>query len=355
METVAPPPDDTELQLLLDWNDPISRGRPRIAGVASVVLHAAAIVVLVLLPADFLEGPSPEQAAVRPHPIITPLIEPPTEFTQKAPNRGKIAKELDMASLQPHDRLQSPALAPPSTTRPRAPQPAAIPAPTPQAAPPPSLPEPPKVEASVKDPPKVDLPAPALPGPPPQIQTVEKPKLAFENVGGPPARVPPGESKIAVPNTSVASAIREISRSGSLGGVIVGDPGAGSGGYGSAMNLPPSPGVQGSALELKSDPLGVDFRPYLAQILQTIRRNWYAVMPESVKLGRRGKVGLLFAITPDGKVSKVTWAGQSGVEALDRAAVAAISASNPFPPLPPEFKGDRVVLQLNFAYNMPKQ
>ena len=40
--------------------------------------------------------------------------------------------------------------------------------------------------------------------------------------------------------------------------------------------------------------MGVDFRPYLTQILATIRRNWYAVMPESVKLGRRGKVGLLF-------------------------------------------------------------
>lgn len=352
METVAPPPDDIELELLLDWNDPISRGRPRTAGVASVVLHAAAIVVLVLLPADFLQGPPPEQAAVRPRPVVTPLIEPPTEFTQKAPNRGKVAKELDMASLQPHERIHSPAPAPPSTTRPRAPQPAAIPA---APAPAPSLPEPPKVEASAKEPPKVDLPPAAAPAPPPQIQTVEKPKLALENVGGPPPRVPPGESKIAVPNTSVSSAIREVSRSGAQGGVIVGDPGAGSGGYGSAMNLPPSPGVQGSALELKSDPLGVDFRPYLAQILQTIRRNWYAVMPESVKLGRRGKVGLLFAITPDGKVSKVTWAGQSGVEALDRAAVAAISASNPFPPLPPEFKGERVVLQLNFAYNMPKQ
>jgi TonB family protein len=101
--------------------------------------------------------------------------------------------------------------------------------------------------------------------------------------------------------------------------------------------------------------MGVDFRPYLTQILATIRRNWYAVMPESVKLGRHGKVGLLFAITKSGTVSKVTWAFQSGADALDKAAVAAISASNPFPPLPVEFKGDRVVLQLNFAYNVPKQ
>jgi TonB family protein len=160
---------------------------------------------------------------------------------------------------------------------------------------------------------------------------------------------------VAIPNTSVAEAIRQTRPGASGGGLMVGDPGAGLGGYGEGLNLPPSPGVPGSALELKSDPMGVDFRPYLTQILATIRRNWYAVMPESVKLGRRGKVGLLFAITRSGSVSKVTWAFQSGADALDKAAIASISASNPFPPLPAEFKGERIVLQLNFAYNQPKQ
>ncbi|MDE3165694.1 MAG: TonB family protein, partial [Acidobacteriota bacterium] len=87
----------------------------------------------------------------------------------------------------------------------------------------------------------------------------------------------------------------------------------------------------------------------------TIKRNWFAVMPESVKLGRQGKVGLLFSISRSGTVAKVTWAFQSGSDPLDRAAVAAISASNPFPPLPPEYKGDRIVLQLNFAYNMQRR
>jgi TonB family protein len=215
------------------------------------------------------------------------------------------------------------------------------------------MPEPPKIEAVAKEPPKIELPDLNSVAPPPP--TVAKPKLTLENVGGPTPSVPPSQSKVAIPNTSVAEAIRQTSRGGSpSGGLMVGDPGAGSGGYGEGINLPPSPGGQASALELKSDPMGVDFRPYLTQILATIRRNWYAVMPESVKLGRRGKVGLLFAITKSGTVSKVTWAFQSGADALDKAAVAAISASNPFPPLPTEFKGDRVVLQLNFAYNVPK-
>jgi outer membrane biosynthesis protein TonB len=42
----------------------------------------------------------------------------------------------------------------------------------------------------------------------------------------------------------------------------------------------------------------------------------------------------------------------SGVEALDRAAVAGISASVPFPPLPSEFKGSEIRLQFAFKYNV---
>ena len=348
METVGPPLDDVELHLLTEWGDPASRGRSGVARVASVLIHVAGILLILLLPSDFLSSP-PEP--VRARHIVTPLVEPLTEFTQPTPTKGKITKEIDMAALQPRERIQMPKAAP-STTRPMAPRPAAIPSP-PQP-PPAALPEPPKIEAVVKEPPKIELPPTnsTVPPPPP---TVEKPKLTLENVGGPPPPPPPAQSKVAIPNTSVAEAIRQNSRNGGAsGGLMVGDPGAGSGGYGEGVNLPPSPGIQGSALELKSDPMGVDFRPYLTQILATIRRNWYAVMPESVKLGRHGKVGLLFAITKSGNVSKVTWAFQSGADALDKAAVAAISASNPFPPLPAEFKGDRVVLQLNFAYNVPK-
>jgi TonB family protein len=348
METVGPPVDDVELHLLTEWGDPASRGRSGVASVASVLLHIAGVVLIVLLPSDFLSSP-PEP--VRARPLITPLVEPLTEFTQPTPTKGKITKEIDMAALQPRERIQMPKAAP-STTQPMAKRPATIPSP-PQPAPA-ALPEPPKIEAVVKEAPKIELPPTnsAVPPPPP---TVEKPKLALENVGGPPPPVPPAQSKVAIPNTSVAEAIRQNAHGGGPnGGLMVGDPGAGSGGYGEGVNLPPSPGVQGSALELKSDPMGVDFRPYLTQILATIRRNWYAVMPESVKLGRHGKVGLLFAITKSGNVSKVTWAFQSGADALDKAAVAAISASNPFPPLPAEFKGDRVVLQLNFAYNVPR-
>jgi TonB family protein len=86
-----------------------------------------------------------------------------------------------------------------------------------------------------------------------------------------------------------------------------------------------------------------------------VRRNWLAVIPEIAKLGRRGRVGIQFAIARNGAVPKLVIISNSGTDSLDRAAVAGVSASNPFPPLPSEYKGDRIVLQFNFAYNVPRR
>jgi TonB family protein len=104
---------------------------------------------------------------------------------------------------------------------------------------------------------------------------------------------------------------------------------------------------------LLSDPQGVDFQPYLIKVLAAVRRNWFAVIPESVRLGRRGTVTIQFSISRQGNVPKLVIASPSGAEPLDRAAVAGISASNPFPPLPSEFRGDQIRLQFTFSYNMP--
>jgi TonB family protein len=102
--------------------------------------------------------------------------------------------------------------------------------------------------------------------------------------------------------------------------------------------------------------MGVDFRPYMAQILAAVKRNWANVMPESVlRLGRRGKTSIQIRIVRSGGVAKLVISSSAGSDPLDRAAVAGISASNPFPPLPAEFKGDHIDLQFNFAYNMPRQ
>ena len=142
------------------------------------------ILTLALLPASLYQSaPRPASAAM--HRVITPLIDPLTELTQKAPNTGKVNKEFNAAEIEPRPRVRIPAPCPP----PPKPQPRAKPNPSmpaPKPAPPTPLPEPPKVDPA-KAPPKTDLPQ--MPAPPiPQIQPVEKPKLAFENVSGPPPR-----------------------------------------------------------------------------------------------------------------------------------------------------------------------
>jgi len=154
------------------------------------------------------------------------------------------------------------------------------------------------------------------------------------------------------PKASIQDAIHDIARGGGgSGGVVVGNldqapdlP--------ESIHLPAAPGRTGSSLELMSDPMGVDFKPYLTQILALVRKNWFAVWPESARLGNRGLVQLQFIIDRSGQVPKLVIATPSGSEALDRAAVAGISASVPFPPLPNQFKGQEIRLQFAFQYNV---
>jgi len=100
---------------------------------------------------------------------------------------------------------------------------------------------------------------------------------------------------------------------------------------------------------------GVDFSDYMARVLASVRRNWYAVMPESAQLGDRGRVVLEFSIRRDGSVPNEDPQRLlgSGKEPLDRAAVSAIRSSNPFDHLPPAFSGPEIRLRFIFLYNLP--
>jgi TonB family protein len=151
----------------------------------------------------------------------------------------------------------------------------------------------------------------------------------------------------------VDDVVRQTIRMKPNGGVVVTDMMDLPAGAGATLSATPNQGRAGSSLELLSDPQGIDFKPYLIRVLAAVRRNWFAVLPESARFGQRGRVLIQFAIAREGRVPKLVISTPSGVDALDRAAVAGISASNPFPPLPAEFKGDQIRLQLSFAYNMP--
>ena len=317
----------------------------------SVGVHAVLLALLLLLPDT---APRPPEEPTRVVHKITPLYIP-TEFTQKAPNKGKVQKELTAEAIAPRPEIRKPAPAP--AARPNPPKAVAVL---------PPVPAPPQPKPVIIEPPKIAVEAPQTPAqiaqtapPPAPITTAPpvnpEPKLSFQDVT--PPSVPKGPAttrSLIVPNTSVQEAVRSLARSGLQQGQAVGDIGSDDSGSGFGLNLPPSAGRPRSQLELKSDPMGVDFRPYLLQVLAAVRRNWFAVYPEAARLGQRGQVMLQFAISKQGGVAKVVFSTESGAKALDQAAVAAISASNPLPPLPTEFKGDRIVLQMTFQYNMAR-
>ncbi len=338
------PGEAGELRLLLDWKKPDSSAYLLWAAIGSFLVHLLVLVSLIGLSA--LPNPAPYVPSTVDLKKAVHLIVPP-DLTQREPNKAEVSKEIDLDSLvqRPVTREKSPAV-----LRNRPSVPPSRPAPAP------ALPEPPKLAAQT--PPPAMGNSPTLAPPPPiqpsiQIQTDQKPKLAFETPGvtkGIGDQQGLATPKLRPPTSSVSEATQSAAHQGGSGAVI-GDAGDDPQSTVPGLSPQPTQGRLGSSLELMSDPQGVDFKPYLIRILASVRRNWFAVMPESAKLGRRGKVLVQFVISKDGSVPKLVIALPSGAEPLDRAAVAGISASNPFPPLPAEFRGREIRLQFAFTYN----
>lgn len=101
-----------------------------------------------------------------------------------------------------------------------------------------------------------------------------------------------------------------------------------------------------------SDTKGYDFGPYMNGVVNRVRINWYTLIPEVARLGRKGRVVIIFTIAENGNVEDLRIVANSGTDPLDRAAFGAIQASNPFQKLPANFDGDHLVLQFTFLYNI---
>ena len=159
---------------------------------------------------------------------------------------------------------------------------------------------------------------------------------------------------LLLPRVSPGKALEESARDamrgrgGSSGGFGGSAPGGLSGGGGGT-------GYLGGNVEMLTPTEGVDFTNYLARVLASVKRNWYAVIPESARLGEKGKVMLQFRIMRDGNVpyAEPALVATSGKEPLDRAALSSIRASSPFEPLPPAFSGPFIELRFIFLYNLP--
>ncbi len=323
-----PEPVEFAPVLLAQLQDDLARSRLREAFWISVVLHLVLVIAIALAPkylpgykairvasaedllnnkdATFLALPPDEQKAVAP-PKNTKILSDKNRIAQtRSPQIDK--KTLD----ELRDAYKRGA---------------------------PGMPAPPQQEQKPQQ--MAQLNPPAQGGGQPQPASVPANPNSNSMVSAPPVNKP---NPFASAQMSAGSAINQAARESRAGsGGSMGEYGMG----------PQGQGKVGSNIDVLSDTMGVDFGPYLARVLQSVRINWYNLIPEIARapLLTKGKVSIEFVIMKDGKVAGMRIIGPSGYVALDRAAWGGITASSPFPPLPPEFKGPYLALRFRFYYN----
>ncbi|MBZ5564954.1 MAG: TonB C-terminal domain-containing protein [Acidobacteriia bacterium] len=332
---------DENIQLLLDLETEVARWRRRTMFLVSVVLHGILVLIILFTPDLLRRGKSLVGIPVEPAPQkqYSYLWIPPEVLRrlrqEEAPPKTNTLSDQNRRA-QGHSPLIDPygvhnpysrgntKLPEIAGGAPPAPPPAAAPAPMPGGSP-----------AS---------PSPQPPAPAPQEKKEDG--LRLEDVK--PDSAGSG-SRVKLPAMTPGQAIQQSLQAAARGGYRGGGAGAGD----SSMqfeNLHPNFSTE--APLILSDTQGVDFGPYLSRVVYIVRRNWYAVIPESARLGERGRVGIVFEILKNGEVPQMRLVASSGSDPLDRAAIAGIRASIPFPPLPQEFTGKHLVLQFIFLYNL---
>src|SRR5262245_440843 len=302
--------------------------------------------------------------------ILLFLVLNPEIFNQLPKRRIRIAGEEYDAS-----KLQLTELMPPTQPQPRpkpaTPEPPMVaplqPKPTPQPPAPPPPPPPPPKESPVI-PPDAVLAEGAKPDgtPKPSRGNTEELKAGNENPepakpAAPKSEPPKSEAITKLPENTNPNALRSPSLKDLAGQILRQSeidqkrpPQGQQQGPRTGIPGPPvqeNPDFSTEEPKILSPTYGYDFGPYLNQVLNRIRFNWYSLIPEIAKF-RRGKVVIIFRIEENGGISNPRVVANSGTDPLDRAAFGSITASNPFPKLPSNFEGHYLDLQITFLYNI---
>ncbi len=96
------------------------------------------------------------------------------------------------------------------------------------------------------------------------------------------------------------------------------------------------------------DSKGVEFGPWLARFVAQVRRNWFIPM---AAMTMHGHVVVTFNVHKDGRITDVSVAKPSSVDAFTLSARNAILASNPTVALPPEYPDEKAFFTVTFFFN----
>jgi TonB family protein len=325
--------------LLIQLQDDLARSRKREAVWISVIVHL--VVIMVLWKLNVIQNYIPWHHAVvvainadRDKNVTFLTLPPDAQKVTRKPNTN-IASDKDRIAMSRHPELDpkelrkllaTPPPGSPGMSGPKLPQPT-----------------PPQQATAQNQPPA----QPQQQGP----QAAQRPEFQSNQTAQMQMPARPNSNNIfskyaggMTPGQSIQQAAQAAAANRAGGGGQGGDFGLGTG----------ARGRQYGALDILSDTQGVDFGPYLQRVLQEVRDNWYNEIPESARMGKKGKLAIEFAITRDGSIADMRLVATSEDDALDRAAWGGITNSNPFPPLPREFTGPYLALRFRFYYNPDK-
>jgi TonB family protein len=336
--------DEPTLRFILEEDNEAAKWRKRALFLFAVMFEACMLVVL-----GFLSGWIQRherlvalQAEEQPHHEQTTfLVMPPDLEKELRKPRTNILSDKNRLAHGPSPKINPKGLTMPymrgNTHLPKAAG----------GSPPPPLKRVMPVAPGPQSPPKKEVAQAQHPPQPKPQPPAPKPKIMLSDINPPPKPDQQLAARLGLtsPEEAIQQSLQDVARGRSTGAI----PGAGDS-PDQLNNLNPNFSTSGPII--LSNTRGVDFGPYLAQILMIVRNNWYAVIPESARLGEQGRCAIVFDIQKDGSVPKLELVSSSGKPPLDLAAESGIRSSTPFPPLPAEFTGNHLLLQFNFFYNM---
>ena len=110
----------------------------------------------------------------------------------------------------------------------------------------------------------------------------------------------------------------------------------------------PQGGLNQPGAAIQFDTKGVEFGPWLRRFVAQVRHNWF--IPQAA-MTFHGHVVLTFNIHKDGSISDVQVLQPSDIDGFNKAAIGAITGSNPTEPLPPEYPSDQAFFTVTVYYN----
>jgi TonB family protein len=180
---------------------------------------------------------------------------------------------------------------------------------------------------------------------PPSRQTEQRATAVPQPTEAPPTAVPEPEPEPepipTAPPRDVPQASAEAMRAADAAATPQPTPppvdAGGAGGRGLSIGENAAAGAPGI-------PADFHFTYYVERMLALIESRWYK---PSVPAGTRARVR--FVILKSGRIEGIQLEESSGISSFDRAALRAMYAANPLPPLPPAYRKPSLTIHLSFA------